>query len=94
MRVISGGRSAANSKTKTYIGRGTAYGNPFRIGPDGTREEVIAKYRVWFYNNEALQKECRKWLRGKVLVCHCAPLACHGNVIAEYLEQFEDKDLV
>ena len=36
-----------------YIGRpmrgyrDEGWGNPFKIGPDGTREEVIEKYRVW-----------------------------------------------
>ena len=24
-------------------------------------------------------------LRGKTLMCFCKPLACHGDVIAEYL---------
>ena len=27
-----------------FIGRGSKYGNPFVIGPDGTREEVIRKF--------------------------------------------------
>ena len=26
-----------------YIGRGSKWGNPFRIGPDGDRATVIAK---------------------------------------------------
>ena len=28
-------------------------------------------------------------LRGKVLVCHCYPLPCHGDVFVEALEQLE-----
>ena len=27
-----------------YIGRPSKWGNPYVIGPDGTREQVIAKY--------------------------------------------------
>jgi hypothetical protein len=27
-----------------YVGRPTKWGNPFRIGVDGSREGVIAKY--------------------------------------------------
>lgn len=88
MAVINGGRSVANGKTKIYIGRGTVYGNPFRIGIDGTRSQVIEKYKIWFESNEVLKAECRKWLIGKTLVCHCAPLPCHGDVIAEYLSSF------
>lgn len=29
-----------------YVGRGTKWGNPFEIGKDGTRLEVIEKYRL------------------------------------------------
>ena len=30
-----------------YIGRGSPYGNPFVIGKDVTREEVIEKFRLF-----------------------------------------------
>ena len=30
-----------------YIGRGSKWGNPFRIGPDGDRAAVIAKHARW-----------------------------------------------
>ena len=30
-----------------YIGRGSKWGNPFRIGIDGDRTAVIAKYECW-----------------------------------------------
>jgi hypothetical protein len=30
-----------------YVGRPSKWGNPFVIGRDGSREEVIAKYRAW-----------------------------------------------
>lgn len=30
-----------------YIGRPSKWGNPFIIGRDGTREEVVAKYEAW-----------------------------------------------
>jgi len=31
----------------TYIGRGSPWGNPFVIGRDGNRNEVVAKYAAW-----------------------------------------------
>lgn len=31
-----------------YIGRPTIFGNPFEIGKDDTRDEVVEKYRVYF----------------------------------------------
>ena len=72
-----------------YIGRGSPFGNPFRIGEDGTREEVIEAYREVFYAMPELQALARKKLLGKDLVCYCAPLPCHGDVIAEYLDSLQ-----
>lgn len=73
-----------------YIGRkgGGEFGNPYILGKDGDRAEVLAMYRAWFNFMLAAGEGFREKieaLRGKVLVCHCKPLACHGDVIAEYL---------
>ena len=71
-----------------YIGRfnskigGSMWGNPFIIGRDGTREEVIAKHRAWLLNNPE-QMNHLHLLKGKRLGCWCAPLACHGDTLAE-----------
>jgi hypothetical protein len=76
-------------KFDIYIGRGSAFGNPFVIGQDGTREEVIEKYRDWFYKrikNERFLKLVLK-LKGKRLGCFCKPLSCHGDIIVEFLEK-------
>lgn len=75
-------------KFDVYIGRGSSFGNPFVIGVDGTREEVIEKYREWFQNrlrNDRFRRAVES-LRGKRLGCYCKPFACHGDVIVEYLE--------
>lgn len=66
-----------------YIGRGSAYGNPFRIGPDGTRDEVIVKYRTWLTAQPRLILQAQHELPGKRLGCYCKPLACHGDVLVE-----------
>jgi hypothetical protein len=65
-----------------YEGRPTIWGNPFVIGEDGTREEVIAKYREYLLGKPELLARLPQ-LRGKVLACWCAPKACHGDVLAE-----------
>lgn len=64
----------------TYVGRPTKWGNPFVIGQHGTRVEVIAKYRAHVANRHT---EIRRELRGKDLVCWCAPLPCHADVLLE-----------
>ena len=66
-----------------YIGRPSKWGNPFIIGRDGTREEVIKKFKDWLLNNPKLIAECKQELRGKNLVCYCAPSKCHGDVLLE-----------
>lgn len=66
-----------------YIGRPTKWGNPFSIGKDGTREEVIAKHRKWFLSQPSLMEEAKTELRGKDLFCFCAPKSCHGDLLLE-----------
>jgi hypothetical protein len=64
------------------VDRSTIFGNPFVIGVDGTRREVIEKYRQWVNTQPELLKEIRK-LQGKTLGCWCKPKhACHADVIA------------
>src|SRR5437867_12562894 len=58
-----------------YVGRPSPWGNPFVIGRDGTREEVIAKYAAWVRTQPHLLARIAV-LRGKTLGCWCAPLPC------------------
>lgn len=68
-----------------YIGRPSKWGNPFAIGRDGTREQVIEKYRGWVMSQPHLMGALSQ-LKGKRLGCWCAPLACHGDVLKELAE--------
>lgn len=72
-----------------YVGRPTQWGNPYVIGPDGTREQVIAKYRGWLLRNPQLLAQL-PMLRGKTLACWCAPAACHADVLAELANRKEN----
>lgn len=77
-----------------YIGRAvprrglkkSPYANPFKIGKDGTREEVIEKYREWLLNQPELIERAKRELKGKVLGCWDKPLPCHGDVLAEVVD--------
>lgn len=75
-----------------YIGRPFKWGNPFVIGADGTREEVIAKYRAWLYEpaQARLRAAIKTELKGKRLACYCAPEACHGDVLAEIADEGDE----
>lgn len=65
------------------IDRASKWGNPYRIGPDGTRDEVIAKYRVYLLEERPDLIASLGEVRGKVLGCWCWPKACHGEVLLE-----------
>lgn len=72
------------AKFDVYIGRPSKWGNPYEIGKDGTREEVIDKYEKYILNSPVLADI--EELRGKVLGCWCSPLPCHGDVLIKLLE--------
>ena len=66
------------------IGRPSIAGNPYHIGRDGTRYEVIAKYRKRLLNDPALLQRIREeYATADVLLCYCPPLPCHGDVLLE-----------
>lgn len=78
-------------KNDVYIGRGSVWGNPYAMGFDGDRDEVIRKFKYDFEKDFLkFSKEDALKLKGKILGCHCKPAACHGDVIAEYLNSLDD----
>jgi len=75
------------------VSRGTPFGNPFLIGCDCDRDAVIDKYRAWFHRRIMLDKQFKKdviSLLGHDLVCWCAPLPCHAQVIIDWLRSREE----
>ena len=62
-------------------------GNPWKIGVDGSRDEVISKFKDYFEHRIATDKEYFAnvmSLKDKTLGCFCNG-NCHGNIIADYL---------
>jgi len=77
-----------HDKYDILITRETKWGNPFHIGKDGTREEVIEKYRKWIVT-QPLLIALLETLKGKRLGCVCKPLNnCHGDVLVELIEYY------
>ena len=68
-----------------YIGRPSKWGNPYRIGVDGTRDEVIAQYEEWIKSKPELMAALNE-LKDKRLGCWCAPWPCHGDVLVKLIE--------
>lgn len=79
--VVHCKRDKYNLAIYVYIGRPSKWGNPFLIGRDGTREEVVEKYRDYLHSS-GLIKDIYE-LKDKVLGCWCHPQLCHGDVLAE-----------
>jgi len=78
------------------VDRSTVLGNPFRIGPDGTREEVIEKYRDWlpkaYAENPGVKLVIDRLVDHEihsehptVLLCWCDPKPCHAGVIRDFV---------
>lgn len=67
--------------TAVYVGRPSPFGNPFVIGRDGSREEVVRKYEAWLMAQPDLVARAKEELVGRDLVCWCAPRACHADIL-------------
>ena len=69
-----------------YVGRPTKWGNPYRVGPDGTAADCVKKYRdkiagnLWSFPT----KKDIQLLRGLNLACWCGlDQPCHADVLLE-----------
>jgi hypothetical protein len=69
------------SPEDVYIGRPSKWGNPYPVTADCSRELAIAKYEEYLNENPFLKDVARRELKGKNLVCFCAPQPCHGDVL-------------
>ena len=73
-----------------YIGRPGIWGNPFNIGRESTREDVIELYRNWIKTQPHLINRLPE-LKGKILGCWCKPRACHGDVLLELANKTKEE---
>lgn len=65
-------------------------GNPYELGRDGTRSEVIELFRGYAIPRFVTDEDYRSMvmgLDGKVAGCFCHPLECHGDVYNEILSE-------
>lgn len=71
-----------------YVGRPSLWGNPYKV-PLCVRslpiEEqhrlLVEQYGQWLRVNPELVARVRRELAGKHLVCWCAPLPCHADIL-------------
>lgn len=88
--VVIHWREREKHQRVVYIGRenkqrgwpASPFGNPFMEGKDGTRAEVIEKFRGWLFAQPELVTLARETLGGCSLACWCSPKPCHGDILA------------
>jgi hypothetical protein len=83
-------RDTAIPAGAVYVGRPTKFGNPFTHVNNhktlaayivDTRAEAVKQFEEWLLKQPALVSAVKKELKGKNLVCWCAPLSCHADVL-------------
>ena len=74
------------------IYRPTKFGNPFILGKDGNRTEVIDKYINWIKSQPELLELAKIELKGKNLICCCSPKKCHGDWLLNYVNSIQIED--
>ena len=68
-----------------YVGRPTKWGNPFIIGKDGNRDDVVKLYAEYIMKKPELLSVIIDELDGHDLVCWCSPQLCHADVLIEII---------
>lgn len=91
MKILHFHRDSPHPSGAVYIGRPSIWGNPFVIGRDGDRAEVLSKYRSWICQQPKLLERLDE-LRGKDLICWCAPHPCHGEYLIELMRLADESN--
>jgi hypothetical protein len=77
-----------------YIGRPSFWGNPFKLGRDGTRDEVMEKYGAWLerrLEDPAFRARLARLGEATALVCWCKPEPCHGDLLVAAIGRLAGK---
>jgi len=89
-------RLARPREGDVFIARPSIFGSPFKVGDDGTHDEVLVKYQAYFLDRLVKDEAFRVTvdaLKGKRLACWCRPpegfkgrVLCHGQFLVAFLD--------
>lgn len=79
--VVLNVKKVGKPSDAVFVGRPSKFGNPFSIGPHGSRTQVLEKYRRYLSHRPDLMAAARAELQGRDLLCFCAPLPCHADLL-------------
>lgn len=82
-KVLNARKTGKNVPGALYVGRPSPFGNPFLIGRDGDRDDVMRKYIDWLHDNPGFVERARKELAGRDLICWCVPEDCHATILRD-----------
>ena len=68
-------------KDAVYVGRPSEFGNPFTMRNEKDRDLVCDSFYDYLMADLDLQKSVKLKLKGKHLVCFCAPKRCHADAL-------------
>lgn len=82
-------RDKSRPADAVYVGRPSKWGNPYTVKQWG---RGVALHMFKNTTLHELKDAARKELKGKHLVCWCAPSACHADLLLEVANETH-KDL-
>ena len=83
-----------NSSFDIFCGRPSKYSNPFIIGKDGNRKEVLGKYKNYLNNMENFNQFIEE-LDNKKLACWCSlDQECHVDLLIDAIVVYEKMLLI
>lgn len=75
-----------------YVGRPSKFGSPFPLLSEDDRADVLHRYEEWLMAQPELISAARTELRGKHLLCHCAPKPCHADILLRVANEPETEE--
>lgn len=87
INIVDAPRGWKNDPRYVYIARPSIFGNPYHLPKESARGSTLRKYETYLKDKITKDVEFAKAvkdLHGKILVCFCAPLPCHGEILARY----------
>lgn len=90
--IYIGRRGVILLEKKRFPESNSIFCNPYKIGKDGTREDVLVKYESYIRKKLAEDSsfsEELKNLKGKTLGCWCKPDKCHGDILLQILNEID-----
>lgn len=79
-KVLNAKEVGFNVPNAVYVGRPSDFGNPFSSAHFG-RTECIRRFEALVNRDESFRLQIKKELAGKDLICWCAPLPCHADIL-------------